>query len=68
MREIVSEVERPVMMYSVGKDSAVMLDLSRKAFFLSPPPFPLLHVVPLSRAMRSRSSYIALNFQVVADE
>jgi sulfate adenylyltransferase subunit 2 len=44
LREIVSEVERPVMMYSVGKDSAVMLHLARKAFFPSPPPFPLLHV------------------------
>jgi sulfate adenylyltransferase subunit 2 len=44
MREVVSEVERPVMMYSVGKDSAVMLHLARKAFHPSPPPFPLLHV------------------------
>jgi sulfate adenylyltransferase subunit 2 len=44
MREVVSEVERPVMMYSVGKDSAVMLHLARKAFYPSPPPFPLLHV------------------------
>jgi sulfate adenylyltransferase subunit 2 len=44
MREVVSEAERPVMLYSVGKDSAVMLHLARKAFFPSPPPFPLLHV------------------------
>ena len=44
LREVVSEVERPVMLYSVGKDSAVMLHLARKAFFPSPPPFPLLHV------------------------
>ncbi len=44
MREVVAEVERPVMLYSVGKDSAVMLHLARKAFFPSPPPFPLLHV------------------------
>jgi len=44
MREVVSEVERPVMLYSVGKDSAVMLHLARKAFYPSPPPFPLLHV------------------------
>ena len=43
-REVVAEVERPVMLYSVGKDSAVMLHLARKAFFPSPPPFPLLHV------------------------
>ena len=44
LREVVSEVERPVMLYSIGKDSAVMLHLARKAFFPSPPPFPLLHV------------------------
>src|SRR5271167_251753 len=44
MREVVSETERPVMLYSVGKDSAVMLHLARKAFYPSPPPFPLLHV------------------------
>ncbi len=44
MREVVSEAEKPVMLYSVGKDSAVMLHLARKAFFSSPPPFPLLHV------------------------
>jgi sulfate adenylyltransferase subunit 2 len=44
MREVVSESERPVMLYSVGKDSAVMLHLARKAFYPSPPPFPLLHV------------------------
>jgi sulfate adenylyltransferase subunit 2 len=44
MREVVSESERPVMLYSVGKDSAVMLHLARKAFFPSVPPFPLLHV------------------------
>ena len=44
MREVVSEAERPVMLYSVGKDSAVMLHLARRAFHPSPPPFPLLHV------------------------
>jgi len=44
MREVVAEAERPVMLYSVGKDSAVMLHLARKAFFPAPPPFPLLHV------------------------
>jgi sulfate adenylyltransferase subunit 2 len=44
MREVVAEAENPVMMYSVGKDSAVMLHLARKAFYPSPPPFPLLHV------------------------
>ena len=44
MREVVSEANNPVMLYSVGKDSAVMLHLAKKAFFPSPPPFPLLHV------------------------
>src|SRR6202007_2012238 len=44
LREVVAEAESPVMLYSVAKDSAVMLHLARKAFFPSPPPFPLLHV------------------------
>jgi len=44
MREAVSESERPVMLYSIGKDSSVMLHLARKAFHPSIPPFPLLHV------------------------
>ncbi|MGQ0529626.1 MAG: sulfate adenylyltransferase subunit CysD [Panacagrimonas sp.] len=44
MREVVAESEKPVMLYSVGKDSACMLHLARKAFYPSPPPFPLLHV------------------------
>jgi sulfate adenylyltransferase subunit 2 len=44
MREAAAESERPVMLYSVGKDSAVMLQLARKAFHPAVPPFPLLHV------------------------
>lgn len=44
LREVVAEAERPVMLYSVGKDSAVMLHLAKKAFFPGTPPFPLLHV------------------------
>ena len=44
MREVVAETENPVMLYSVGKDSAVMLHLAMKAFHPSKPPFPLLHV------------------------
>lgn len=44
MREVVAECEHPVMLYSVGKDSAVMLHLAVKAFYPSKPPFPLLHV------------------------
>ena len=44
MREAVAQSENPVMLYSVGKDSAVMLHLARKAFYPSKLPFPLLHV------------------------
>jgi sulfate adenylyltransferase subunit 2 len=44
LRETVAEAERPVMLFSMGKDSAVMLHLARKAFFPGPLPFPLLHV------------------------
>ena len=44
IREVVAECERPVMLYSIGKDSAVMVHLARKAFHPSSPPFPLLHV------------------------
>jgi sulfate adenylyltransferase subunit 2 len=44
LREVAAEAERPVMLYSVGKDSAVMVHLARKAFFPAKPPFPLLHV------------------------
>ena len=44
MREAVAEALNPVMLYSIGKDSSVMLHLAKKAFYPSPPPFPLLHV------------------------
>ena len=44
MREVAAEAENPVMLYSIGKDSATMLHLARKAFYPAPPPFPLLHV------------------------
>jgi len=44
MRETVAETDNPVMLYSMGKDSAVMLHIARKAFFPAPLPFPLLHV------------------------
>jgi sulfate adenylyltransferase subunit 2 len=44
MRETVAEADKPVMLYSIGKDSAVMLHLAKKAFFPAPLPFPLLHV------------------------
>ena len=44
IREVVAEFDNPVMLYSVGKDSAVMLHLALKAFYPGKPPFPLLHV------------------------
>ena len=44
IREVAAECEKPVMLYSIGKDSAVMLHLAKKAFYPSPPPFPLMHV------------------------
>ncbi len=44
MREVVAETDKPVMLYSIGKDSACMLHVARKAFYPAPPPFPLLHV------------------------
>ena len=44
MREVVAQSENPVMLYSIGKDSSVMLRLAEKAFYPSPLPFPLLHV------------------------
>src|SRR5258705_5381734 len=44
MREVAAEFANPVMLYSIGKDSSVMLHLALKAFYPSKPPFPLLHV------------------------
>src|SRR5512145_24377 len=44
LREVAAEFANPVMLYSIGKDSSVMLHLARKAFYPAPPPFPLLHV------------------------
>jgi sulfate adenylyltransferase subunit 2 len=44
LREVVAECDKPVMLYSIGKDSSVMLHLAKKAFYPAPPPFPLLHV------------------------
>ncbi len=63
MREVVAEAERPVMLYSVGKDSAVMLHLARKAFHPASPPFPLLHV---DTTWKFREMY-ALRDRVAAD-
>ncbi len=43
-REVASEFQRPVMLYSIGKDSSVILRLAQKAFYPGPIPFPLLHI------------------------
>ncbi len=63
MRETVAECERPVMLYSLGKDSSVMLHLAQKAFYPSTPPFPLLHVDTTwkFRAMYEMRNQIAAN-------
>ena len=63
LRETVAEAERPVMLYSIGKDSAVMLRLARKAFFPGSLPFPLLHV---DTTWKFRDMY-ALRDKVAAD-
>ncbi len=63
LREVAAEVERPVMLYSIGKDSAVMLHLAKKAFYPSKPPFPLLHV---DTTWKFRAMY-ALREQAAAD-
>src|SRR4029078_12432977 len=44
MREVAAEFRHPVMLYSIGKDSSVMLHLAMKAFYPSKPPFPILHI------------------------
>ncbi|MDP2696912.1 sulfate adenylyltransferase subunit CysD [Thalassospira sp.] len=44
IREVAASFEKPVMLYSIGKDSSVLLHLARKAFYPAPPPFPLMHV------------------------
>ena len=63
MRETVAEAAKPVMLYSIGKDSAVMLHLARKAFYPAPLPFPLLHV---DTTWKFREMY-ALRDKVAAD-
>src|SRR3954454_13607798 len=44
LREVVATFKKPVMLYSIGKDSSVLLHLALKAFYPAPPPFPLLHI------------------------
>lgn len=64
MHEVVAQADNPVMLYSIGKDSAVMLHLARKAFYPAPPPFPLMHVDTTWKfrdmyAMRERMAELA---------
>lgn len=61
IREVMADADNPVMLYSIGKDSSVMLHLARKAFFPSPPPFPLLHIDTLWKfqAMYDFRDYMA---------
>ncbi len=63
LREVAAEAERPVMLYSIGKDSAVMLHLAKKAFYPSRPPFPFLHV---DTTWKFRAMY-AMREQAAAD-
>ena len=63
LRETVAEAEKPVMLYSIGKDSAVMLHLAKKAFYPAPLPFPLLHV---DTTWKFKAMY-ALRDKVAAD-
>jgi sulfate adenylyltransferase subunit 2 len=64
LREVAAEFDNPVMLYSIGKDSGVMLHLARKAFYPSKPPFPLLHVDTLwkFRAMIEHRDRIAREY------
>ena len=55
MREVVAECERPVMLYSVGKDSSVLVQLARKAFAPGPLPFPLLLCTPSCPRLKEKT-------------
>ena len=65
-REVMADADNPVMLYSVGKDSSVLLHLARKAFYPSPPPFPMLHVDTLWKfqTMYDFRDYIAQEFNM----
>ena len=61
LREVVAEFENPVMLYSIGKDSSVMVQLALKAFYPGKPPFPLMHVDTTWKfrdMIRFRDSYV----------
>lgn len=58
LREVVAEAERPVMLYSVGKDSSVMVRLAEKAFYPAKPPFPLNVVDSRDRSLLPSNSFL----------
>ncbi|VEC81774.1 sulfate adenylyltransferase [Raoultella ornithinolytica] len=60
IREVAAEFSNPVMMYSIGKDSSVMLHLARKAFYPGTLPFPLLHVIPAGNSAKCMNSATVL--------
>ena len=62
IREVVSEFQRPVMLYSIGKDSSVMMRLAQKAFYPGPIPFPLLHVDTTYKFKNHFASTTAIEF------
>jgi sulfate adenylyltransferase subunit 2 len=73
IREVAAQFARPVMLYSIGKDSSVMLHLARKAFWLAKPPFPLLHVDTTWKfremmAFRDRAAEFGLDLIVHVNE
>ena len=70
IREVAAEFENPVMLYSIGKDSAVMVRLAEKAFYPAKPPFPLMHIDTtwkFQEMYRMRDTYIAkeLGFKLI---
>ena len=67
IREVAAEFENPVMLYSIGKDSSVMVQLALKAFYPGKPPFPLLHVDTtwkFREMIQFRGSFLCRNLQI----
>ena len=57
IREVAAECEKPVMLYSIGKDSSVMLHLAMKAFYPEKPPFPFLHIDEMRKSQEPRKEF-----------
>src|SRR5437667_6282392 len=64
LREVAAEFERPVLLYSIGKDSSVLLRLAQKAFHPGKIPFPLMHVDTDRKSTRLNSSHITISYAV----